>query len=248
MNKLKLIIIEIFKKINVFWLKKFKFKKFEIDLVKKSLKYNFCTTSESILLNNISIFNKIKKNLFKGSIVECGVEGGISLVFFHNLLVCHNINNINIYGFDTFEGVPEPKKYDLATNNTPMLEQYNKRLNPDGSSGWNNVSLDDVKNNIKTNTNNVNKILLIKGKVEDTLLNEQNIPDKISILKIDVNLYDGTKIILEKIFKKIHKGGVLIVDNYGTYMGIKKAVDEFFFDKKYKFNYSFFTRRLIIYI
>ena len=72
----------------------------------------------------------------------------MGLVFFHNLLVCNNINNINIYGFDTFEGVPEPKKYDLAKNNTPMLEQYNKKLNPDGSSGWNNVSR-MTKNNIK---------------------------------------------------------------------------------------------------
>ncbi|MAM17294.1 MAG: hypothetical protein CMC10_08380 [Flavobacteriaceae bacterium] len=248
MNRLKLIIVEILKKLNVFCLKKFKFKKFENDLVQKSLQYNFCTTNESILFNNITIFNKINKNHLNGCIIECGIEGGISLVFFHNLLVCHNINNINIYGFDTFEGVPEPEKYDITAENIPMMEQYKNRLNQDGSSGWNNVSLDDVKNNVNNNTNKSNKIFLIKGKVEDTLLDEKNIPQKIFILKIDVALYEGTKIILEKLFKKIQKGGVLILDNYGTYKGIKKAVDEFFFDKKYKLNYNFLTRRVVIYI
>ena len=136
----------------------------------------------------------------------------------------------------------------ITAENIPMMEQYKNRLNQDGSSGWNNVSLDDVKNNVNNNTNKSNKIFLIKGKVEDTLLDEKNIPQKIFILKIDVALYEGTKIILEKLFKKIQKGGVLILDNYGTYKGIKKAVDEFFFDKKYKLNYNFLTRRVVIYI
>ena len=49
--------------------------------------------------------------------------------------------------------------------------------------------------------------------------------------KIDAPLYEATKIELEKLYPKIQKGGVCIIDNYGTYKGIKKAVDEYFKNK-----------------
>ena len=48
----------------MFLLKKFKFEKFEKDLV-QNLKYNFCTTTESILLNNIHFLIKLKKTCLK---------------------------------------------------------------------------------------------------------------------------------------------------------------------------------------
>ena len=51
---------------------------------------------------------------------------------------------------------------------------------------------------------------------------------KISILKLDTNLYEGTKIELEVLFPKVQTGGFIIVDNYTNYKGIQKAVNEFF--------------------
>ena len=109
-------------------------------------------------------------------------------------------------------------------------------------------SLSIDKKNFNENTNPNNNLILIKGKVEDTLLDENNMPEKISILKLDTPLYEATKIELEKLFPKIQKGGVLIVDNYGTYKGIKKAVDEFFYSKNYVISYYALTRRVIIYV
>ena len=247
MNKINLKIVDILKKIDNF-ISKLISTKIENELIKKSLKYSFCTTNEHILRDNIRNFQLIFKNGFQGSIVECGVEGGISLVFFHNLLEINKVKNINIYGFDTFEGVPEPKNFDITNDNMSMLNQFKKRLNPDGSSSWNNVSIEQVEKNIIKNVNKRNSIILIKGKVEHTLLKTKNIPDKISLLKLDTVLYEPTKIELEKLFKKIHKGGMLIVDNYGTYKGIKKAVDEFFINTNYKITYSILTRRVFIHV
>jgi O-methyltransferase len=246
-NKIKLKLIAIFQKIDNF-ISRLISTKIENELIKKSLKYSFCTTNEHILRDNIHKFKQILKNGFQGAIVECGVEGGISLVFFHNLLEINKIENINIYGFDTFEGVPEPKNFDITNNNMSMFDQFKKRLNPDGSSGWNNVSIEQVKKNISENVKKTNSTLLVKGKVEQTLLKLENIPDKISLLKLDTILYEPTKIELEKLFNRIHKGGMLIIDNYGTYKGIKKAVDEFFINSNYKITYAILTRRAFIYV
>jgi hypothetical protein len=65
---------------------------------------------------------------------------------------------------------------------------------------------------------------------------------KISLLHIDVEVYEPTKIILENLWDKIVKGGILMLDDYGTVEGETKAVDDFFIGqniqiKKPQFNH-----------
>ena len=74
---------------------------------------------------------------------------------------------------------------------------------------------------------------LIKGKVEDTLLNDKNIPEKISILRLDTDFYDSTKVELERLFPRLEKNGILIIDDYGNFKGARKAVDEYFKTKPF---------------
>ena len=56
-------------------------------------------------------------------------------------------------------------------------------------------------------------------------------PSEIS-LRLDTDFYESTKIELEKLYPLLTKGGILIVDDYGHWKGCKKAVNEFFLDKK----------------
>jgi hypothetical protein len=56
---------------------------------------------------------------------------------------------------------------------------------------------------------------------------KQNPQLKISLLHIDVDVYEPTKIILETLWDKVVKGGVVVLDDYGTVEGETKAVDEF---------------------
>ena len=88
--------------------------------------------------------------------------------------------------------------------------------------------MEDVKTHNLSST--LKNIKYIKGKVEDTLKFE--IPEKIALLRLDTDWYESTKIELETLFPKLQKGGLLIVDDYGYWKGSKKAVDEYFFDKK----------------
>lgn len=71
----------------------------------------------------------------------------------------------------------------------------------------------------------------IKGKVEDTLRDERNLPEKIAVLRLDTDWYESTKVELEVLYPRLRPGGVLIIDDYGYWQGARKAVDEYFADR-----------------
>ena len=68
----------------------------------------------------------------------------------------------------------------------------------------------------------------IEGDVLETLKDKKNLPKSISILRLDTDWYDSTKIELEVLYPRLINNGFLIVDDYGYWEGQKKAVDEYF--------------------
>ena len=51
--------------------------------------------------------------------------------------------------------------------------------------------------------------------------------EKIAVLRIDGDWYASTKTCLDHLFDRVVPGGFIIIDDYGTYEGCQKAVDEF---------------------
>jgi hypothetical protein len=51
--------------------------------------------------------------------------------------------------------------------------------------------------------------------------------DQLAILRIDADLYQSTKEVLESLYAKVSPGGFVIVDDYGCFRACRKAVDEF---------------------
>ena len=47
------------------------------------------------------------------------------------------------------------------------------------------------------------------------------------MLRLDGDWYESTKICLEKLYDKVVVGGVIIIDDYGHWVGAKNATDEF---------------------
>ena len=68
---------------------------------------------------------------------------------------------------------------------------------------------------------------------------------KISILRLDTDFYESTKIELEVLYPRLEKNGILIIDDYGTFKGARKAVDEYFKTKPFLI-YIDHTCRLLI--
>lgn len=54
------------------------------------------------------------------------------------------------------------------------------------------------------------------------------------MLRLDGDWYASTKICLEYLYNKVEIGGVVIIDDYYTYEGCRKAVNEFWILKGIK--------------
>ena len=151
------------------------------------------------------------------SFVECGVAKGGCLA----MMKFSSGKNNKIFGFDSFEGMPDITSEDLS-------EEYNKS---NIFTDFGNLSggIDSVYNTFNKSNLNMDNIKLIKGFFQNTLEIQENINNvgKIAVLRLDGDWYESTRICLEKLYDKVIDGGIIIIDDYGHWVGAKKAVDEF---------------------
>tara|TARA_B100000579_G_C22762538_1_gene819706 strand:- start:79 stop:834 length:756 start_codon:yes stop_codon:yes gene_type:complete len=184
-------------------------------------------------------------NKIDGDIVECGVWKGGNLILAQKYLDLRGIKK-NIYGFDTFSGMTEPEKIDVDYRNISASDMYLLHKKKDkNQNAWAFCSLDDVKKNLNE-TVKKNNIILVEGRVEKTLLEKKNLPNKISVLRLDTDWYSSTKVELENLYPRLVSGGFLIIDDYGHFKGCKKAVDEYFKNDVPFLHHVDYTCRLII--
>lgn len=86
--------------------------------------------------------------------------------------------------------------------------------------------MEEVKKNLYSTGYPKKNIRFIKGKVQDSIPNI--IPEKISLLRLDTDLYESTYHELTYLYPKLMKNGILIIDDYGFWKGQKEAVDHYF--------------------
>ncbi len=175
--------------------------------------YGLYTAVEYIVTNNIP-----------GDIVECGVWRGGSVMLAAMALAHFGDTSRKIHLFDTFDGVPEPDPIDVDWNGTsphPVWKQHKEQGTKWGYGG----PLEDVRNNLQQTGYPEENFTFVKGMVEETLPDAA--PQDIALLRLDTDLYRSTAHELKTLYPKLAIGGVLIIDDYGYYQGVRKAVDEF---------------------
>jgi hypothetical protein len=136
----------------------------------------------------------------------------------------------------------EPTEDDLAFDGVPAATL----LAQDAPGIWCRASLEDVTANMLSTGYPASKIHFVRGKVEDTI--PKTIPSSIALLRLDTDWYESTRHELEHLFPLLDPRGVLIVDDYGHWKGARKAVDEYFLNRKgnYYFHRIDYTGRTII--
>jgi hypothetical protein len=167
-----------------------------------------------------------------GAVVECGVwRGGSMLTVAHTLLRL-GASDRDLYLFDTFEGMTEPTERDIRITQGKHADELLAARGP-GPMAWARpgkfvATLDDVREGFAALDYPQDRVHLIPGRVEDTV--PQHAPDGISILRLDTDWYESTKHELAHLYQRLAPGGVLIIDDYGTWHGAKEATDEFLHD------------------
>ena len=161
-----------------------------------------------------------------GAIVECGVWRGGAIMAAALTLKHLGVTDRTFYLYDTFCGMPAPSEYDsrLGGSVNPQEKFCLLQTGPD-SSDWCRASLDEVRQNLATTRYDFNRFKFVEGKVEETI--PGTLPDEIAILRLDTDWYESTKHEMIHLFPRLVSKGVLIVDDYHTWSGSKKAVDEF---------------------
>lgn len=158
----------------------------------------------------------------EGVIVECGVGPGRSLFDFAVISKALDRPR-HIYGFDTFEGIPDPSSED---------GKWNSRIG-----GFWNFSEEHVLEELKLARLDEefisSNITLIPGEFSQTL---PSIKGPIALLHIDVDIYGSYKTVLEHLYDHVAPGGIIAFDEYRltNWPGATKAIDEFFEDKPEK--------------
>jgi len=182
------------------------------------------TSPERIKVLLDSVRYVVDNNL-EGDYVECGVWKGGSTLAVASLLHSLKIDDKQLWLYDTFEGMSEPTDFDQDLQGRKAKDRLTKE-DKKTSWVWAFSGLEEVKKTMNLSKYPNSKITYVKGKVEDTLLKQKQ-PEKISILRLDTDWYESTKIELELLFPKVVKGGIVIIDDYGHWKGSKKAVDEY---------------------
>ncbi|WP_370000565.1 TylF/MycF/NovP-related O-methyltransferase [Winogradskyella sp.] len=176
----------------------------------------------SKFVSHLEFFRRTSK--IRGEIVEFGVFKGNSFFRWIKLRdLLEQTSSRKIIGFDIFGDFPEANFEDDKLKRDTFVKETN---------GVRSISYEELLE-LLTKQNLYRNVEIIKGDILETL--DEYLLDnpqlKISLLHIDVDLYEPTKVILEKLYSRVTKGGIIVLDDYGAFAGTNKAVDDFFENK-----------------
>jgi len=164
-----------------------------------------------------------------GAVVECGVWRGGSMLTVAHTLLRRGVTDRDLYLFDTFTGMSEATERDVRITQGKHADELLAADGP-GPMAWARpgrfvATLEDVKQGFAALDYPEDRLHFVPGKVEDTV--PEHAPESIAILRLDTDWYESTKHELTHLYQRLAPGGVLIIDDYGTWHGSKEATDEF---------------------
>lgn len=146
-----------------------------------------------------------------GDVVECGTARGGSAALMA-LWLKRLDSPKKVFVFDTFEGLPPPTAED------PDFERAVQ------FTGLCRGELDEVKDLFRR-LGVLDRAVFVKGKFQDTLPTFEAPP--VALLHLDADWYESTMVCLNHLWDRVSPGGIVQLDDYGSWEGCKKAADEF---------------------
>ncbi len=168
-------------------------------------------------LENIQFcFNEIIKDNVPGDFIETGVWRGGATIFMKALLKDLKIKDRNVWVADSFEGLPPPNETLYPADKGDLHDTKSDHLA---------ISLETVKYNFQKYDLLDDSVKFLKGWFKDTLPSAPI--EKLSIIRLDGDMYESTMDGLVNLYPKLSKGGFIIIDDWGAVEACKKAVIDY---------------------
>lgn len=166
-----------------------------------------------------------------GHIVECGVWRGGSMMLVAHTLLRRGVVDRDLHLFDTYEGLPKPDEdLDVDIWGNRAIDGWIAKRTRDDASHWAEASEEEVRSNLFATGYPQSRLHFVKGMVEETI--PLHAPEQIALLRLDTDWYQSTKHEMEYLYERISLHGILIIDDYGHFQGVQKAVDDFLAKKR----------------
>lgn len=149
-----------------------------------------------------------------GDVIETGVWKGGATIYLAGILMAHGDTDKKVFVADSFEGLPRPdeKKY--------PQDKGGKHYTREDLA----ISLEEVRANFDRFNLLSDKIIFVKGFFEDSF--KTATIDKLSILRLDGDMYGSTMTVLMQLYHKLEVGGYLILDDW-LLTGAREALLDF---------------------
>jgi hypothetical protein len=181
----------------------------------------FYLTSHPTRLSKLLAHYELYKMIvgLPGQVVECGVYKGVSLLRFATFReMLESPYSRKIVGFDAYGHFPDEGE---SASDKAFIQRF-------VGAGGDGISRDSLMEVLCYKR--FDNVELIQGDICSTVPGYvRDHPElKISLLHVDVDVYRPTKVVFEQLFDRVVRGGVIVLDDYGTVSGETQAVDEFF--------------------
>ena len=203
------------------------------ELINQILENRWSMVSHAGLVATAKAVHYVIDNNIGGDFVECGVWRGGNAILAKSIIE-RKASQKKVWLYDTFEGMTEPGERDVhRTTGEGALNQYIKTKTNNGSE-WCYSDIEEVKHNFSQANLTSRGLHFVKGDVAKTLAEQLNLPTSISVLRLDTDWYESTLAELNALYPIVSVGGVVLLDDYGTWEGQKVAVDEYWKSLEFK--------------
>jgi len=187
------------------------------------------------LFDLYDLVRQINLQGLRGDLVECGVwnGGAVGLMALANFRYPGPVRKLHL--FDSFEGLPQPTKADAD-----IYSNYLLQVKADSAKADDRAQLTAIGACVGASQPAVEEFLIKRlgikkddlefhvGWFQDTVPAARETLGEIALLRLDGDWYESTKICISNLYDNVVMGGFVVIDDYGTFEGCRKAIDEFF--------------------
>lgn len=193
-------------------------RRFHFDLERRKEGWDRPPAAETMLgLNRLDSLQELVTDVLRrdvpGDLIETGVWRGGASIFMRAVLEAYGDPERTVWAADSFQGLPKPDP-----KHQDDVKDAFWRLAPLA------VSLEDVQANFAKYGFLDDRVRFLPGWFRDTLPPAPI--EKLSILRLDGDLYESTMDALVPLYPKLSVGGYCIVDDF-IVPGCKRAVEDY---------------------